>query len=278
MAPIHPWHMRRMQAQAAAKANNEMPRERTGPTECTSTSESPADTDSDDAFLLRGARVPRRQTSLGLNRSQLRLDYSNNLVQRNTFLEFPLERPQLIRRVHSAPLLDALGYKNQQKLDADDSDMAANLSPKWLRTPSLSPNGSRCATPEPRNHAFSGEWSRTPSVSPSPQRERQRERSHQTLATDPLDVMNHLVGTVEVPTMGSRGHHLRHCKPCAFMWAPEGCGSGRNCEFCHLCELGEKKRRQKEKKANIKAHRQQLGMSGPQWLNRSPHHGSRLKR
>eukprot|EP00411_Alexandrium_monilatum_P039028 CAMPEP_0175410320 /NCGR_PEP_ID=MMETSP0095-20121207/41556_1 /TAXON_ID=311494 /ORGANISM="Alexandrium monilatum, Strain CCMP3105" /LENGTH=437 /DNA_ID=CAMNT_0016709283 /DNA_START=14 /DNA_END=1324 /DNA_ORIENTATION=- len=48
------------------------------------------------------------------------------------------------------------------------------------------------------------------------------------------------------PSVGSRKHFLKSCKPCAFLYT-KGCANGVNCEFCHLCEAGEKKRRVKEK-------------------------------
>jgi len=46
------------------------------------------------------------------------------------------------------------------------------------------------------------------------------------------------------PTRGSAKHFLGACKPCAFVFKG-GCASGPDCEFCHLCELGEKRRRKK---------------------------------
>lgn len=49
----------------------------------------------------------------------------------------------------------------------------------------------------------------------------------------------------ELPTLGSAKHQLGQCKPCAFAWKPEGCESGENCSFCHLCPPGEKQRRKK---------------------------------
>ncbi|CAE7227282.1 unnamed protein product [Symbiodinium natans] len=52
---------------------------------------------------------------------------------------------------------------------------------------------------------------------------------------------------VDVPTKGSAKHHLGLCKPCAFVFK-DGCNTGWECEFCHLCEPGEKKRRKKERK------------------------------
>lgn len=50
------------------------------------------------------------------------------------------------------------------------------------------------------------------------------------------------------PTVGSAGHYVGQCKPCAFYYT-KGCGNGAECKFCHLCENGEKKRRQKDKRA-----------------------------
>jgi len=54
------------------------------------------------------------------------------------------------------------------------------------------------------------------------------------------------LGTGELPTMGSLGHRLGNCKPCAFMHT-KGCSNGVNCPFCHLCSPGERKRRQKQR-------------------------------
>jgi len=54
------------------------------------------------------------------------------------------------------------------------------------------------------------------------------------------------VGTEERPTVGSWGHSVGKCKPCAFFHT-KGCQNGKECPFCHLCGRGEKKRRQREK-------------------------------
>lgn len=50
------------------------------------------------------------------------------------------------------------------------------------------------------------------------------------------------------PTVGSQGHMEGKCKPCAFYWRPEGCQNGFNCNFCHLCGPGARKRRKKERR------------------------------
>lgn len=51
-----------------------------------------------------------------------------------------------------------------------------------------------------------------------------------------------------LPSLGSALHSLGQCRPCAF-FATKGCSSGMDCQFCHLCDAGEKKRRQKAKRA-----------------------------
>lgn len=47
-------------------------------------------------------------------------------------------------------------------------------------------------------------------------------------------------------TLGSAGHEIGNCKPCAFVYT-KGCQSGAQCAFCHLCPPGEKDRRKKVK-------------------------------
>jgi hypothetical protein len=49
----------------------------------------------------------------------------------------------------------------------------------------------------------------------------------------------------DFPSRGSALHMSGKCKPCAFFF--EGCNNGASCQFCHLCEPGERLRRKKEK-------------------------------
>lgn len=69
------------------------------------------------------------------------------------------------------------------------------------------------------------------------------------------------LGSPELPSTGSAGHSSGRCKPCAFLHT-RGCENGITCEFCHLCEPGEKKRRHKEKISNRRRLKQAL-MGGP---------------
>lgn len=63
------------------------------------------------------------------------------------------------------------------------------------------------------------------------------------------------IGSPECPTVGSQGHWFGACKPCAFLYT-KGCGNGAFCEFCHLCDAGEKKKRAKEKRAAFRSAKQ----------------------
>jgi len=56
------------------------------------------------------------------------------------------------------------------------------------------------------------------------------------------------LGSNDLPSIGSLGHYLRRCKPCAFV-TRAGCSNATQCNFCHLCGPGEKKRRRKEKRS-----------------------------
>lgn len=62
------------------------------------------------------------------------------------------------------------------------------------------------------------------------------------------DYDDDVLGSLEIPTVGSKNHELGLCKPCAFVFK-NGCTSGVNCAFCHLCGPGEKRRRRKEFRA-----------------------------
>jgi hypothetical protein len=57
--------------------------------------------------------------------------------------------------------------------------------------------------------------------------------------------------SADCPTIGSASHYSGDCKPCAFFYT-KGCQNARNCSFCHLCDAGEKKRRLKEKKQQVR--------------------------
>lgn len=59
----------------------------------------------------------------------------------------------------------------------------------------------------------------------------------------------------DLASVGSMAHDAGKCKPCAFFYT-KGCENGFDCEFCHICEPGEKKKRRKEKIDNRRSMRQ----------------------
>lgn len=56
----------------------------------------------------------------------------------------------------------------------------------------------------------------------------------------------------EFSSIGSIGHHVGTCRPCAWRWKPTGCVKAEACEFCHLCEDGVRKTRKKARMSDIK--------------------------
>lgn len=63
------------------------------------------------------------------------------------------------------------------------------------------------------------------------------------------------INVSEFPSKGSALHPWGACKPCAFVFEA-GCANGTECQFCHLCEPGEKKRRKKERRRLAKDNNQ----------------------
>lgn len=95
------------------------------------------------------------------------------------------------------------------------------------------------------------------SVPPPPMAAADRDAEVQVLRLASVLLMPEL-GSPERPTEGSTNHRTNNCKPCAFLHT-KGCFNGAQCPFCHLCEPGEKKRRQKERKDALRF----TGREGP---------------
>lgn len=60
------------------------------------------------------------------------------------------------------------------------------------------------------------------------------------------------------PSLGSLLHHCGECRPCTFFHT-RGCQNAEQCEFCHLCGPGEKKKRLRAEKA-AKRHSQEAAV------------------
>eukprot|EP00928_Gymnodinium_smaydae_P091121 TRINITY_DN74821_c0_g1_i1.p1 TRINITY_DN74821_c0_g1~~TRINITY_DN74821_c0_g1_i1.p1 ORF type:complete len:288 (-),score=54.29 TRINITY_DN74821_c0_g1_i1:190-1053(-) len=198
-------------------------------------------------------------------------EYPADMRIRNTFLDFPTRPASLDefleqRQVRSAPgsgidglppaavpqagppvlhlaaLLDNLGAA---------SGAAAAPAP-WpaAALPEVAPLGASTSTPASLSAATAAQAS----VLPGPPAPGQ-------------DWVRPVLGSPEMPTVGSELHALGQCRPCAFAWKEEGCDNGVRCQFCHLCEPGEKKKRQKEKKAFMRAFGLGSGGSGGGFRN-----------
>ena len=61
-----------------------------------------------------------------------------------------------------------------------------------------------------------------------------------------------LINRPAEPSRGSADHGSGNCKPCAWFHHAEGCRHSYDCEFCHMCPVGEIKKRKKEKQKMIK--------------------------
>jgi hypothetical protein len=92
--------------------------------------------------------------------------------------------------------------------------------------------------------------------------------SHPVANTNDADAM--------IPTKGSLQHGTGRCKPCAFVYT-KGCDNGWECPFCHLCDLGEKKKRRKDKLENRRVMRELrhvFALNGPSSHSRGHTSGS----
>lgn len=198
-------------------------RARTVPSVST-TASSPDESDcSDSEGSKRSMTVPRPPET------PLSTQYPSDLVVRNTFYEFAESRTELLnlRRTRSAPSRP----RRYPNLDDVETDLTFDKNQTFER------------------HDWAGKMEERPKVTTL-----QLASMLSELSTSvPEEAFVPQIGTAEVPTKGSVGHNLDYCKPCAFFWKDAGCGNGFECEYCHLCDRGSKKRRQKEKKAYLRA-------------------------
>merc|ERR1712046_104121 len=73
-----------------------------------------------------------------------------------------------------------------------------------------------------------------------------------TAMAEPLPAHEEVVAVVS--TNGKQAHAIGQCTPCAYFWyKKDGCRKGEDCQFCHLCEKGELKKRKKHRIQDMKA-------------------------
>jgi len=154
---------------------------------------------------------------------------------RNTFLDSPPARSESLerfygsgRRARSTPPIgssEEVGLCSLDEYPLEPSFLAGGHRPPVDRKAVL-------AKPTSPQGSF-GEESEQALVTP-----RTKGRSSSSTEASPA----------ALPSQGSRLHETGNCKPCAFSLHGR-CKSGTDCEFCHLCEPGERKRRKKEWRA-----------------------------
>jgi len=200
-------------------------------TVASSRSESPGDSD-------RVAAIPRSKTVGGIATAELDMEYPSGLVSRDYEEDAP------IRRSKTAPGLDAVSL-------AKDYPTGLVVRNTFLEFPVEQPvfvevRRARSAPSSP----MAGGRQIAPQVLPTVE---PAILQISELLGAPKSYAPPQLGSPQMPTAGSAQHNLGQCKPCAFFWKPAGCGNGVECPFCHLCGPDEKKRRQKDKKAFLKA-------------------------
>lgn len=176
-------------------------------------------------------------------------EYPVPVIVRNTFIETQVGRPDSLeeffeeRRIRSSPAVpkDTGEETNSESRQPDLLLSFATDARSMMSTVAGLWNGWHEECPAtPTTDLMFQSWSDDGYVD-SEQRPRVLMLS-EALPSGPV------LGSHNLPTMGSAGHHLGKCKPCAFFHT-RICESGADCKFCHLCLPDEKRRRKKEKQA-----------------------------
>lgn len=151
---------------------------------------------------------------------------------RNTFVHFPVDRPvsleSFINERHARSCPSSGVGLTEGKIQADvDAEGVSQI------------NGHTAFSPH-ESHLLTRDLASAAQLFDQP-------RVVLSLAASVAEPISSFSG---LPSVGSAGHHLGTCKPCAF--TIKGCASGGDCPFCHLCDPSEKKRRRKEKATFLK--------------------------
>jgi len=195
---------------------------------------------------------PHRQASAravsSLNSGLPDYEYPVHVVIKNTFIDEQVVRPLSLdgffeeRRILSCPVVT---YE-------DDEEPCRPTQPEPLRRAITTGAQAFMTTVA----AATGFWAASECGTPSP--------TENVNASQPMPRVLMLsealpepsLGSPEMPTVGSAGHNIGSCKPCAFFHS-RGCENGLQCSFCHLCAPDEKRKRQKAKVSMLRDMRHQ---------------------
>lgn len=199
-------------------------------------------------------------TNSSCNAGKVFLGCARPYLIRNTFIETVEDGEAVLdsRKVRSAPG-SVCGETGSEGVDSDDDDPLSMSAETTCA--SQEDREEMDAVPMSAATALSlarAPWRRGASLSRHPLQQEpassiplasvaERKNVAVIRIADALNIPKLGLAAADIPTEGSALHSQAQCKPCVFFWKPEGCESGRNCQFCHLCDPGEKKRRQKER-------------------------------
>lgn len=207
----------------------------------------PSSLGEDGALLCGEARAPD-----GLLPKAPPLSPAPALRVRNTFLDAAVQRspslerflePRLVRSTPTTPSGEQTGSRLQVVTDLDEQALPSYL----INTPTESVRDGLLLTP--RGEAQT--WPRPCSPVAQP---RGLQPAPQALCLlKAIGLQPEEVPAADaaeaLPSRGSALHRYGACRPCAFIHR-EGCRSGSECQFCHLCDPGERKARKKERLAS----------------------------
>lgn len=174
----------------------------------------------------RTPTTPRSSSSFGEKQSKSAAesdDESPRLTIRNTFIDLVEEEEECFvpkRRAQSCPASPL----SEPERSLETLSEAARQLRLLQQAPEPSSPVAEAINAQPRQLSLASYIEDTTSAQASELTEQQR--------------------AMGMPSVGSLGHAVGRCKPCAFFHT-KGCSSGESCLFCHLCEPGCAKRRKK---------------------------------
>jgi hypothetical protein len=181
--------------------------------------------------------------------------YPTGLIIKNTFIDTPLSRPLSLevflqeRRVHSCPVEHS---PEDEEVEEDDTPGLVQLRRAATMGAQLLAAAASDVTAV-ATEAYRAWWNvdglQNQEVSDICMEEQSQSSPHVIRLAEAI--VGPELGSKELPTLGSAGHWFGGCKPCAF-FHKQGCANGIHCSFCHLCDASEKKRRQKDKVAQLR--------------------------